>query len=96
MNLTTVFNNIYNFYIKNGNEYFIEPRKDQDKLVINHNLEEAKINSLDPKDKSELQNYKLKKIIINLYGFISNSIPFSNYELDFGNIQFDYIVSFLS
>lgn len=93
VNLTNIFNNIYNFYIKNDQQYVIEPRKDQNQLIINHNIEEARINSLHPNDKNELQNYKLKKIVINLYGFISNSIPFSNYELDFGNIQFDYIVS---
>lgn len=93
INLTNVFDNIYNFYIKTDEQYIIEPRKDQDKMVINHNLEEAKMNSVNPKDKNELKNYKVKKII-NLYGFISNSLPFSNFELNFGNIQFDYIVSY--
>ena len=94
VNLTQVFNNIYNFYIKNSEQYVLEPRKDQDnKVIINHNLEEESMNSFDPKDKHELQNIKLKKIQLLLYGFISNNLPFSNYEFDFGNVQFNYIVS---
>lgn len=68
VNLTKVFENIYNFYIKNTEQYVIEPRKDEDKLIINHNVEEDRLNGLDPKDKNELGNYKLKKIQLNLYG----------------------------
>lgn len=93
VNLTNVFQNIYNFYIKSSEQYVIEPRQDQDKVIINHNIGEDTMNSLDPRDKQELQGYKLKKIELQMYGFISNSIPFSNYELDFGNMKFEYIVS---
>lgn len=93
-NLTKVLENIYHFYIKNTEQYIVEPRQDENRVIINHNLEEQKMSSVDPHDKHELQNYRVKKIQLSIYGLISNSLPLgSNYEFefDFGNIQFDYI-----
>lgn len=93
-NLTRVLENIYAFYIKDRDQYVVEPRQDESTVIINHNLEEQKMSSLDPNDKHELANYRLKKIQLRIYGLISNSLPLgSNYEFefDFGNIAFDYI-----
>ena len=93
-NLTAVLERIYNFYIKSTEQVIVEPRKDENRVIINHNVEEQRMASLDPNDKHELANYRVKKIQLSIYGFISNSLPLGShydFEFDFGNIVFDYI-----